>query len=182
MSKRKRNKYLNLDINQLFSKRKTKNSCKIEKGIIKQINKKIFIGATMFVISSTTLTGCKAYGFSYQTNSEGVRYATGSVDSDYINDCYYLEIYNKTFNDYECYITVKQNDYGKVSYLDIFTLDTIYVEDEDYKNVDEVNIISVDEYLDSKNINKKSYSVDYMKEILEALIEENTQKNKQLIK
>ena len=197
-------KYLNLDKNQLADKGKTKlqyeenckeaakryseskkheNGCKTSKGVIGNISKKILMGSIVFVLSTTSLTGCKAYGFKYEKNNEGIRYATGTVDSNYIEDCYYLEISYPNYEHIEKYLTVKENSYDEIKYFDVFTLDTIYIEgNEDYKNIDVVNIISVDEYLDKNNAKEDKYSVEYMEELLEMLENESIKNNKQLIK
>ena len=202
MSKKNKTHYLNLDKNQLADKGKTKlqyeenckeaakryseskkheNGCKTSKGTISNISKKIITGTIIFALSTSTLTGCRAYGFAYVNNNEGIRQATVTVDNKYIEDCYYIEINNPNYENIESYITVKQNDYGKIKYYDVFTLQTIYIEDDkQYKDVDVVNIISVDKYLNKNKIKKDEYSVEYMEELLETIGTESS--NKKLIK
>ena len=204
MSKKNKEHYLNLDKNQLADKGKTKlqyeetckeaakryseskkheNSCKTSKGVIGNISKKILTGSVIFVLSTTALTGCRAYGFSYVNNNEGIRYATGTVDNDYIENCYYIEIKDPNYENVESYMAVKENSYGETKYFDVFTLDTIYIEENnEYKNIEVVNIISVDEYLDNNNVIKDEYGVEYMQELLEKMSEESAGNNKQLIK
>ena len=199
----KKDRYLNLDKNQLADKRKKiqfedsckeaskkyseskkhESDCKIKNGTVKNISKKILMGSIVFVLSTATLTGCKAYGFSYKENNEGIRYATGTVDNKYINNCYVIEIYNNSFDNYEYYMTVKEDEYDQIKYLDVFTLDIIYVEsDENYENIGVKNIISVDEYLRQNHIEQSKYSVEYMEELLEEMGKENKTHNKQLVK
>lgn len=198
MSKKNKTHYLNLDKNQLADKGKTKlqyeenykeaakryseskkheNECKTSKGVIGNISRKILTGSIIFVLSTTALTGCKAYGFTYKDNSEGIRYATGTVDNKYIENCCYIEIKNPSNETIEGYITVKENSYGEIKYFDIFTLDTIYIEEnEEYKDIEVVNIISIDEYLNKNNGKKDEYNVEYMEEILEQIVSESTEK------
>lgn len=198
MSKKNKEHYLNLDKNQLADKGKTKlqyeenckeaakrysqskkleNGCKTSKGTIKNINKKILVGAITLVLSTTSLTGCRAYGFTYETNNEGIRYATGTVDNNYIENCYYIEINNSNSENIERYLVVKENASGEIKYLDVFTLETIYIEEnEEYKHVEFENIISVEEYLNKNNVDKDEYSVEYMEEILEQIHTRSIQK------
>lgn len=200
----KKQNYLNLDKNQLVDKRKIRsqyeesctesakryseskkheNDCKIKNGTVRNISKKILVGSIVFVLSTATLTGCKAYGFSYKENNEGIRYATGIVDNKYINNCYVIQIYNNSFDNYEYYMTVKEDEYDQIKYLDVFTLDIIYVEsDENYENIGVTNIISVGEYLRQNHIEQSKYSVEYMEELLEKMSKENKTNNKQLVK
>lgn len=201
MSKKKKTNYLNLDKNQLVDKGKSKlqyeesckesakryseskkheNSCKTSKGTVKNISKKLLIDSIVFILSTTSLTGCKAYGFDYNKNNDGIRYATGTVDNNYMKDCYYIQIYNPKFENIESYITVKQNEDGKIKYLDVFTLDTIYIENDEA--IDVVNIICVDEYLTKNGIEKSEYNVEDMEEILEKMGEESPNKTKKLVK
>ena len=80
-------------------------------------------------------------------------------------------------------MAVKENSYGETKYFDVFTLDTIYIEENnEYKNIEVINIISVDEYLDDNNVIKDEYGVEYMQELLEKMSEESAENNKQLIK
>lgn len=198
MSKKSKTHYLNLDRNQLADKGKTKlqyeenckesakryseskkheNGCKTSKGTISNMSKKLLTGAIIFTLSVTTLNGCKAYGFTYENNNEGIRYATGSVDNRYIENCYYIEIKNKNLDNIESYIVVKENSYNEIKYFDIFTLDTIYIEENiEYKDIDVINVISIDEYLDTNNVNKDEYSIEYMEELLEEIETESTEK------
>lgn len=155
---------------------------KFSKGKIGNLNKKILIGMFAFTLSTTTLTGCKAYGFDYKKNSEGIHYATGSVDDKFIKDCYYIEIYNEMLDTYENYIVVKQNVYNKINYFDIFTLDTLYIEnDNKYSNIKITNIISIDEYLSLNNNKKNEYSVEFMEKLFEQINQENTNKTKKIV-
>lgn len=177
--------YLNSNVNGLNKKDKkiNENVCKTKAGVVKNISRKLLIGSSVLVLASTSLTGCKAYGFDYKNNGDGVRYATGTVDRNYIDDCYYIQVYNENFDDYEGNIVLKQNNYGKISYLDIFTLDTVYVEDDiNYENLEVTNIISIGKYLEDKGIEKKDYDVEYMEELLEEINTDSNNKVKQLTK
>lgn len=191
-------KYLNLDKNQLTDKgkiklqyeesckesakrysesKKNESDCKTSKGTISNIGKKILMGSIVFILTTSTLTGCKAYGFDYKKNNEGIRYATGTVDNKYIENCCYIEIKNPSNGNIDGYITVKENSYGEIKYFDIFTLDIIYIEENDkYKDIEVVNIISIDEYLDKNNEKKDEYNVEYMEELLEQIVSESTEK------
>ena len=204
MNKKNKTHYLNLDKNQLADKGKTKTqyeeTCKeaakryseskkhekdikTSKGTISNIGKKILIATITLVVSTNSLTGCRAYGFTYENNKEGIRYATGTVDNKYIENCYYIEINDPNYDNIEKYLTVKETAYGETKYFDVFTLETIYVEDNEvFSNLDIEKIVSVGEYLKSKDIKKTKYTVDDMEELLELMENESAKKNKQLIK
>ncbi len=198
MSRKNKEHYLNLDKNQLVDKGKTKlqyeenckeaakryseskkheGGCKTSKGTLSNISKKLLVGTMALVLSTSTLTGCKAYGFSYENNNEGIRYATGTVDNKYIENCYYIEINDPNYENVEKYMTVKETAYGETKYYDVFTLETIYIEDnEQYENIDIEKIISVDKYLEENDMKKTGYTVDDMEELLEQMGNESTEK------
>ena len=198
MSKKNKTHYLNLDKNQLADKGKTKlqyeENCKeaakryseskkhekdikTSKGTVSNIGKKILAATITLSISATTLTGCSAYGFTYESNNEGVRYATGTVANKYIENCYYIEINDPNYENVEKYMTVKETAYGETKYYDVFTLETIYVEDDEaYSNIDIVRVVSVEDYLEEKNNKKTKYTVDDMEEIFEQMSSENSEK------
>lgn len=160
---------------------------KINKGIIKNVNKRLFTGVMIFTISTTALMGC-SHSLEYVKNNHGELVCVNKVNHRYIED-YKVVVFEIDGNPTTFITKVIENNgnggkgpYCK-RYYNIFGDQLIYDslnKDSNLKIIEEEYLIS---YLVKYDKVKSEYSENDLKEVLELIKSDyQTEKNKELIK
>lgn len=157
---------------------------------INNINKRIISSSIALALIPSVLTGCTTSRFEYSTNENNEIVASGTISYEILKDCYYVEIENPDYDKMEYYIASKDNyQYYAAntvvgySYYDLLTDREIYQRNtNDYESLYKTNRkfikeIKVEDYLLSENFIKNAYTVDDVKNIFDA-IKENEQGKK----
>lgn len=168
--------------------------------MIKNINKRFIVSSIALTLLPSILTGCSAYGFKYEEDDNGQVVLTGTISYEYLKECYYVEIENPDYDKIEYYIASKDNVlsiqyYGTKKvvgyrYYDLLTNREIYQRNKDDYNYNNessnktnrkfIKEVKVEDYLLSENFIKNAYTADDVKQVFDA-IKENEQ-SKKLVK
>ena len=152
---------------------------KINKGTIKNINKKLIAGL-LAVTLTTSLVGC--------TVSRGMQAAvTAKGEKTYLN-AQYNEMGNwkvvvfELNNDEFCYLVEKVTKAGISNYYNIFGGQRLYTEGNENSDINVVLESSLTDYLIAYDKVQSEYTEQELKDILEQIRENyKTQKEKQLV-
>ena len=169
--------------------------------MIKNINKRFIASSVALTLLPSVLSGCTANGFSYNEDKNGQVVASGTIDYDYLKNCYYVEIENPNYDKIEYYIAERKGIYeshiyssslsGYV-YNDLITNKEVYrrnLNDFEYysqtsnkTNRKFIKEVKVEDYLLSENFIKNAYTADDVKQVFEAIKENEIAKEKELVK
>lgn len=165
--------------------------------MIKNINKRFIATSIALTLLPSVLTGCRN-GLEYQENENGQVIVNGNISYNTLKNYYFIEIDNPDFDNTEYYIaqreSIKPLENIIYTYTDVLTNKEIFRRKENNNEYfDEglfandivtnrkfIKEIKVEDYLLSENFIKNTYTVDEIKQILEA-IKENEQ-SKKLVK
>lgn len=170
--------------------------------MIKNINKRFIASSVALTLLPSVLTGCTANTFRYNSGDNHEIVVEGTIPYDYLKECYYVEIENPDYNKMEYYIASKDNVlsiqyYGtnKVvgyRYYDLLTNREIYQRNKDDYNYNNessnktnrkfIKEVKVEDYLLSENFIKNAYTADDVKQVFEAIKENEIAKEKELVK
>lgn len=167
--------------------------------MIKNINKKFIASSVALTLLPSVLTGCTVNTFKYNSRYNQEIEVEGYVSYDFLKECCYVEIENPDYDKIEYYIANKAGYYSSDThtlvgyfYYDLLTNKEIYRRNkDDYNYFNEssnvtnrkfVKEIKVEDYLFSKNLIKNSYDVNDVKQIFDAIKENETKKEKELVK
>jgi len=157
---------------------------KINKGIVKNINKKLIAGL-LAISLSTTFTGCSQIKDVKYTKDEAgyINGIDGTVSLKFLNSCKFAKVYNRITE--ESYYTIALNtdfdgfwnDEGSEHY-DLFTR-------QDYENKGAFSVEYLDaviNWIESFGMSKDRYTEEELRELLNKFIEKQEEKDKQLVK
>jgi len=153
---------------------------KINKGTIKNINKKLLASTLALTFLTIPLVGCSKSTFEYSTNEQGEVVATGTVDYDVLKKCYFvqiektIEIDEKNYKKSECYIAKKQaSRYGQIHwYYDILTEKNVFSNDFADEGEQITKEINMEDYLYAFEKIKNSYTADEIEILIEEIKKE----------
>lgn len=169
---------------------------KINKGKIKNINKKVLAGLLTFSLVPMIFSGCEERDqFTYSINEQGEYVVEGNIEFDLLKNYYFIEIDNVQFQTKEFYIAERRKIAGRYGvvlgyyYIDIFTQNEVFRKTSNGDNFDSessrvfINELELEDYLYGLNNVKGSYTKEDVETILNSIKEMNIKPNdKQLIK
>lgn len=161
--------------------------------MIKNLNKRLIASGVALTLLPSILAGCTA-GFKYEEDNNHQIVVSGSIPYNYLKECYYVEIENPDYDKTEYYIAERKEYHpyfspNRYEYIDILTgkkifqrkmIDNSYYTEKsnDYNSARFIKKeIKVEDYLFSENFIKNAYDVNDVKQIFEA-IKENEQSKK----
>lgn len=134
----------------------------------KYINTKVITSTISFALATTLVSGC-SNNFEYKTNDDNNSYAIGNMSYSNFNNCYLLELYNKSTNKEEVYIVGKKEKDNNYIYVNIEDNATIYDtnnKNNDYDYICETDIIY---YLIGLNEVKPNYTPNDVERIIKEI-------------
>lgn len=168
--------------------------------MIKNINKRFIVSGVALTLLPSVLSGCSAGGFKYYPDENNQITPSGYITYDTLKNYYIVEIDNPDFDSSDYYIakrnTIKPLENLIYVYTDVLTDKEVFRRKENgneyfdegfpvrdiVTNRKFVKEIIIEDYLLSENFIKSTYTVDDIKQILNAIKENENAKEKELVK
>lgn len=168
--------------------------------MIKNINKRFIASSVALTLLPSVLSGCSISGFQYIPDENNQVTPSGYITYETLKNYYFVEIDNPDFESIDYFIAerdmIKPLENIIYVYTDLLTDKEVFRRKENGNEYfDEgfpardietnrkfVKEIKVEDYLFSENFIKNTYTVDDVKQILEAIKENETKKEKELVK